>query len=413
VVSDDPGHTYHQLDDGTIVTTSEAKKGKTQLEEPVQQATGVEPEDLSPIVETAGEHTVTANPETEQSELDNAGFERLERAIAVINGQIDDQSVDTADGRAAIANLNQMVQQLRLIEDSLRNRQDGFRPHLRQLSRTIATAMVQFDSQFRVQDVLDGLPTFPEAKAGTYNTLRGMAETAPDGSTQEAHHVPAKELAQAIARAISRTLESEANNVAAGRALAALRRRRDAIVSDPNGGALSAVLLHRVTHANSGGLSVHATAIADSITADLDALEQDAAARIVRISTQAGAPSVNPSGKTFDTWMLEVRAEAARRVEEATSDAEEERIESAADQAIEEARVALAEVEAEGEGDALETLAAQINLAFDSAWTQGFAAVRMALNNSVLDGPQTDRARALSDLEGRARGDWSTVLGGS
>ncbi len=360
-------------------------------------------------------HELLLNLEDDQILIDGQtddAWKRLDQGKAVIARQIESGAVSAETGNSAIQNLQNIISQLKAIEPDLKEKKEGFRPHLRELSRGIATAIRDYGTQFKATDVINGLPVFPSAKAGTYSGLRGMAETAPDGSTQEAHHVPAKELAQAIARSIDDVIAENEDNMAASEAVSKLEARQLRIEGDQNGNNLSAILLHRVTHSNAGGLSVHATEIKDALNQKLDELEATTQQEFVRICTEAGVEAVNPSGKTFDGWMDAVSAAVSSRVQ-GQPDEVVVQAEDNVEEVFAEARLVLAGLQVDAKADSLSQFAQKANVAFTSAKNQGYSAVQIALGSSVLDGPKGDRDSALTQLQGRMDDDWKGIIGDS
>ena len=88
-------------------------------------------------------------------------------------------------------------------------------------------------------------------------------------------------------------------------------------------------------------------------------------------------------------------------------------IEHGVNEVIEGARMEYMQQTTPAKESAIAPLAAQIELAFTSASTQGYAAVKAALAASAVDGPKTERDAAMTQLKGDMRKDWAGVLGAS
>lgn len=327
-----------------------------------------------------------------------AGLEEL----AKYNGSSSD-----IDDRAR-ANIRRMEALLRSIIEGLRDSNQVRRPELRELGRRLRTALSEYGQEFNVADVADGLPEFGPLEVGEH---RVQGATQPDGSTRESHHVPPKELAQALAREMRQTSSTLAarNGDAAGAAADTLNSNAGNIEGNSNGNGLSAISLHRVTHQNSGGFSVHAAAMRDDIVQAIEALDRANETETIQIRNRSvsGDLAVNPSGLTFDAWVQEVN----RRLDQQDADDAERTL---ADQAIQQAGAEEAALDqrtaASGRDTAMERYQRLADRAHASALTQGMTAVSLALRRSIIDGPRERHEPALRELRSLAATTWAPIL---
>ncbi|MCP5519598.1 MAG: DUF4157 domain-containing protein [Verrucomicrobiales bacterium] len=279
------------------------------------------------------------------------------------------------------------------------------RARLRDFSRQTKQVLEAYGAEFHVSDVVDGLPEFGPVVVGPH---RVGAVAQPDGSTRESHHVPPKELAQALAREMrdtQATLQSSSQPAAAA-AAADLDRRAGMIEANADGTGLSAISVHRVTHQNAGGVGIHAAAMREEIVQAIAGIDAASRQRTIQIRNRvSGDLAVNPGGTTFAEWLRDVQA--ALDAEDASA-AEKASTLAAARQAGTSEAAENQAAAAAGRQAERQRLPRLVDRAFDSSLNQGQAAVAAALRHSVVDGPQEDINRELPKLDSEARSTWRT-----
>ena len=338
-------------------------------------------------------HTLKINTENKDVRLESPGGpmeNQLDSALISLQEYEGDPKADNAN--SAILRMKELHQQ---IVQALNVSGEVDRSLLRQFSRETKQALESYGQEYRVSEIADGLPEFGPVEVDKH-PIPGKSQ--PDGSTRESHHVPPKELAQALARemrATANTLKATRKD-AAKEAADDLTKRADKIEGNPNGDELSAISLHRVTHQNAGGVAVHAAAMRGEIVAAIARIDDASDAEITQIRNRvSGELAVNPSGGTLDAWLAEISHILER-------EAAENAIHRAARE-IDEVKRETEETGKRVEQDKIKTLSER---AFRNSLTQGKAAVEVALQNSILDGPEDKRMSQINNIEGEARRSW-------
>ena len=350
-----------------------------------------------------GTETHTLRIKTETRDVTLASDEGpLEQKLSSGLDKLDEYEGNTEAEQATRA-IRRMRTLLQEIFAALQAGTEVDRSRLREYSRRTKEILESYGQEFNVNDIVDGLPEYGPVLVGEH---RVGAVSQPDGSTRESHHVPPKELAQAIAREMMstasalRSKETPASEAAADD----LDERAQPIQRNTEGMGLSAISLHRVTHQNSGGVAVHAAAMRADIQAEIDRVDAETAQRTVQITNRAsGDLAVNPSGATFDEWVRSVYAELDRE------DAHEhERAEAEGVITRTRTEVAAVQQNSENEGEAVERqqLGRLVDRAFRSGLTQGKAAISTALSHSILDGPQDERSAEIGKIDAEALRTW-------
>lgn len=313
-----------------------------------------------------------------------------------------DGTQEEAEAAAALTRMEALLNQMLTV---LRAGGEVDRARLRELSRLTKQALDGYGDQFHVTDIVDGLPRFGPVKVEAHPAGRSSSRQ-PDGSSRESHHVPSKEVAQALARemADAATALSRRGTPAARAAATQLRDRVRGITGNPEGDGLSAISLHRVTHQNAGGVAVHSAAMREELEAEIARIDEETGRETLAIRNRVGRETAtNPSGDTIDAWVGEVADQLDRQQATLAEKA-------AAGHVLTSARgaVALQNRNAEAEGRQAEEQRVNhiASAAFESALTHGEAGVVAALRHSVIDGPQATHQAEVDKLDGLARTTW-------
>lgn len=326
------------------------------------------------------------------------------------------ENVDEYEGKrtaeeaeAAIEKMKSLLVavQLELDRYSPENPQSVDRSKLREFNRQTKIAMEGYGNKFKVSDISDGLENYGPVEVGLYGALTPKSQ--PDGSSRERHHVPPKELAQAIARSIDSTTNDllGMGSKPARKAANALREKKQLIQNDADGKKLLAVSIHRVTHQNAGGVSVHSAAMKDEIIAAVRAVDVETNTETQLIYNQAKNDlSVNPQGITLDRFIEKVN----ERLEH-EADIREKNRQLAVLAKVESDLEAVDEDASEdAEKVAVDKARSVAKSAFDSSYSQAIQAVNLALANSILDGTQDEIDAAMGGMHSKSEGSWSHVI---
>ena len=383
-----------------LFTGGDPEAEEEEEEEEEEEGVIVEPVDMD-----GASHTLRIDPESDDVTLASTGGSLADQlATAWSRLREYEGSPQAAEARANIQQMQSLLQQ---IMSSLHAGDQVDRAQLRTFSRQTAAVLQAYGSEFHVREIIDGLPEFGPVVAGPH-PIGNVSQ--PDGSTRESHHVPPKEVAQALGREMTDTateLRSEGTDAATA-AAAELTSRAGPIAANPSGNRLAAISLHRVTHQNSGGVAVHAAAMREEIAAAIAAIDASTETETIRIMNTAnlGDLAVNPSGQTIDSWIRMVHAALDREDADAAERAQAETALRQAQQqvdTVERAAVTRAEDTVQGR------LGRIVETAFASSLTQGTAAVTTALSHSILDGPDADSSPAVGQLPSLARETWTAA----
>lgn len=345
-------------------------------------------------------HTLTINISDKEVSLGSAKGPIRPKLTAALEKLEEYQGAPEArNAQSQIQNMDSLLTQ---IFGALEQGTQVDRSQLRQFSRETKQALDLYGETFNVKDIVDGLPNFGPVKVAPHPVRPDENNPQPDGSVRESHHVPSKELAQALAREMritAQVLLSKRTPVAKSVA-DVLEPKAASIIAKRDGDDLSAISLHRVTHQNSGGVAVHAAAMRAEIEAAIEQMDATNRTETIRIiNTIAGDLAVNPSGKTLDEFIEEVRD---RVVEEQLTEFEQEQ----ADQVVATVIRTTHNAERAGVERGEELLKLISKRAFESSLTQGKAAVFSALQHSILDGPHSERMAKVNEIDGVAKETW-------
>jgi hypothetical protein len=351
-------------------------------------------------------HTLTADAGAKQVTLD--GADAVAAGEAAVQALPEPGDPRHADASAKLAALNAKLAQLR---DKVTSGAPPTTDELRALSQETMALMQAFGDQFDVTRLGAPLPAFPGPIVGPH-PLTGPKP--PDRSSRNSHHVPPKELAQAIANEAQQAADELMKRENAAELAPTAQRLMQAVAAirgNPNGNGLTAILLHQVTHQTTGGAAVHSASMKPQIVAGVD--ERCAATQRERIlimnDVEAKLPeglAVNPGARQFRPFLDQCRAQASSMVDEQKKAAAQQTIDGAEQR---EQQIS-AQAQQEISDRAMQIFRQLGHVAFHNTLAQAMSALRAALLASHVDGTLEERNTALASVEAQAPQSWGASI---
>jgi hypothetical protein len=351
-------------------------------------------------------HTLTADAGAHTVKLDNADAIAAAQAAKAALPESGDPRY--AEANAQIAGINSKLQQLSARVSA------GTPPttaELRQLSQETMRAIQAFGDRFDVKRLGDPLPQFPSPIVGPH-PLTGAKP--PDNSSRNSHHVPPKELAQAIASEVEQAANQMLGGPDATELTPAAQRMMQAvgqIRANGNGNGLTAILIHQLTHQAAGGSAVHSATMKAQILAGLTKICQETQRERILIMNNAkkGLPeglSVNPNATQFVAFMQQARTQAGQIRDEKRKQQAQQQLQQAEGQE----QQLTTRAQSREANEAMQLVHQQAQVAFHNAFGQAKSALRAALMASHVDGPPDGRQAALGQVDAQAPQTWAPIL---